>query len=66
MALNTWAVSTLRHGAGILSGIRMNYKKWTERLVTMNKELHQKSVMLHDCKFLGKMVEEDLLDVKIT
>ena len=39
MALNTWAVSILRYGAGILKwnknelqgGIRMNYKKWTER-----------------------------------
>ena len=43
MALNTWAVSILRYGAGIISGIRMNYKKWTERLATMHKELHQKS-----------------------
>ena len=31
MALKTWAVSISRYGAGYLSGIRMNYKKWTER-----------------------------------
>ena len=31
MVLNTWAVSILRYGVRILSGIRMNYKKWTER-----------------------------------
>ena len=30
-ALNTWTVSILRCGAGILNGIRMNYKKLTER-----------------------------------
>ena len=29
MALNTWAVSILRYGAGILKWNKMNYKKWT-------------------------------------
>ena len=31
MALNTWAVSILRYGAGYVRGIRMNYTKLTER-----------------------------------
>ena len=67
MALNTWAVSILRHGVEILKWNKnelqeMNRK--TRKFMTM-KENCTREVMLHGCMFLGKVVEEDLLDVKI-
>ena len=31
MALNTWAVSILRNGAGILKWNKKDLNKWTER-----------------------------------
>ena len=67
MALNTWAVSILRHGVEILKWNKnelqeMNRK--TRKFMTM-KENCTSEVMLHGCMFLGKVVEEDLQDVKI-
>ena len=38
MALNTWTVPILRYGVGHLSGIRMNYKKWTKRPQNFDNE----------------------------
>ena len=61
MALNTWEVSILRYGAGILKWNKNELEEMdrkTRKFMTMNKELH-------GCMFLGKMVEEDLLDEKI-
>ena len=46
MALNTWAVSILRYGAGILKWNRNELQemdKKTKQFMTMNKELHPKS-----------------------
>ena len=48
------------------SGIRMNCKKWTERPGNLWQWIKNftEEVMLHGCVFLGKMVEEELLNVK--
>ena len=46
MALNTWAVSILRHGAGILKwnkNERQEMDRKTRKSMTMNKELHPRS-----------------------
>ena len=64
MALNTWAVSILKYGAGILKWNEnelqeMNRK--TRKFMTMNREFRKNVFRM----FLGKMVEEDLLDLKI-
>ena len=46
MALNTWAVSILRYGAGILKWNKNELQKMdrkTRKFMTMNKELHPRS-----------------------
>ena len=46
MALNTWAVSILRYGAGILKWNKNELQeidRKTRKLMTMNKELHSRS-----------------------
>ena len=46
MALNTWAVSILRYGAGILKWNKNELQemdKKNRKFITMNKELHQRS-----------------------
>ena len=46
MALNTWAVSILRYGAGILTWIKNELQEMdrkTRRFMAMNKELHPRS-----------------------
>ena len=46
MALNTWAVSILRYGAGILKWNKSELQEMdrkTRKLMTMNKELHPRS-----------------------
>ena len=66
MALNTWAVSILRYGAGILKWNKNELQKMdrkTRKFMTIKNCTQE--VMLHVCMFLWKMVEEDLLDVKI-
>ena len=65
MALNTWAVSILRYGAGIHKWNKNELQeidRTTRKFDKMNEELQ---VMLHGCMFLRKMVEGDLLGVKI-
>ena len=67
IALNTWAVSILRYGAVILKWNKNKLQEMdrnTRKFMTINKNCTQE-VMLHGCMFLGRMVEEDLLDVKI-
>ena len=46
MALNTWAVSILRYGAGILKWNKNELQEMdrkTRKFMTMNKELHPRS-----------------------
>ena len=46
MALNTWAVSILRYGAGILRWNKNELQeidRKTRKFMTMNKELHPRS-----------------------
>ena len=46
MALNTWAVSILRYGAGILKWNKSELQKMdrkTRKFMTVNKELHPSS-----------------------
>ena len=46
MALNTWAVSILRYGAGILKWNKYDLQEMdrkTRKFMTMNKELHPRS-----------------------
>ena len=67
MALDTWAVSIMRCDAGILKWNKNELQKMdrkTRKFITMIKELHPRSnvARLHVSR---KMVEEDLLDVKI-
>ena len=66
MALNTWAVSILRYSAGILTWNKSELQEMdrkTRKFMTMNKELHPIDVAwLHVSR---KMVEEDLLNLKI-
>ena len=62
MALNVWAVSIMRYGTGILKGNKNELQeidRKTKKFMNCTQEM-----MLHACMFLGKMVEEDLLDVK--
>ena len=66
MALNTWAVSISRYGAGILKWIKNELQEMdrkTRKFMTINKELHPRSdvARLHVSRKNG---EEDLLDVK--
>ena len=66
MALNTWAVSIMRYGTGILKWNKKELQEMdekTRKVMTMNKELHPRSDVAQ-CMCLGKMVEEDLLDVR--
>ena len=66
MALNTWAVSISRYGAGILKWNKNKLKEMdrkTRKFMKTNKELHPRSGVAR-LYFLGKMVEENLLDVK--
>ena len=67
MALNTWAVSILRYGAGILKWNKNELQEMdrkTRKFMTMKENCTQE-MMLHVCMFLRKVVKEDLLDVKI-
>ena len=46
MALNTWAVSIMRYGTGILKWNKSELQemdRMTRKFMTLNKELHQKS-----------------------
>ena len=64
MALNTWTVSILRYGAGILKWNENELQEMdrkTRKFMTMNREFRENVFRM----FLGKMVEEDLLDLKI-
>ena len=67
MALNTYAFSILRYGTEILKWNKTELQEMdrrTRKFVTMNKELHPRNDV---ARFYAsrKMVEEDLLDVKI-
>ena len=67
MALNTWAVSILRYGAGILQWNKNELQEMdrtTSKFMTMNKELHPRSDVrrLYVFRTNGG---RDLLDVKI-
>ena len=57
MALDTWAASILRYGAGILKWNENEIPEMdrkTRKCITMNKELHPRNGV--GCMFLGKMV----------
>ena len=67
MAMNTWAVSILRYGVGILKWNKNELQEMdrkTRKFMTMKENCTQE-MMLHVCMFLRKVVKEDLLDVKI-
>ena len=64
MALNTWTVSILRYRAGILKWNENELQevdRKTRKFMTMNREFRKNVFRM----FLGKMVQEDLLDLKI-
>ena len=67
MALNTWAVSILMYGAGMLQQNENEKHKKDERPGNFCQGIKNctQEVMLHGCMFLGKMGEEDFFNVKI-
>ena len=67
MAMNPWTMSILRYDAVILKWNKNELQETgikTRKVMTMNKDCTQE-VILHGCMFLEKMVEQDLLEVKM-
>ena len=65
MAQNTWAVSIMRYGARIYTWNK-NELQEMDRKTRKSMKINNSSqeVMLHGCIFLGKMANQELLDVK--
>ena len=61
MAINTWAVSLMRYGAGILKRNKNELQqidRKTRKVMTINKELHPRSDVKNSKEVLLKKVGE--------
>ena len=61
MAMNTWVVSLMRYGAGIVKWTKSELDeidRKTRKVMTMNKKAYLE-VMLTGCMYLGRREEGD-------